>query len=90
MKNIVEKDELHLIKLLLKNVELRVKCGTTTGQPFKTSQGVPQPQGDSISAVLFILYLAKYKKFYPHLTLVSRGGGTKCPPPPVAFLTGVN
>ena len=27
MKNIVEKDELHLIKLLLKNVELRVKCG---------------------------------------------------------------
>ena len=65
MKNIVEKDELHLIKLLLKNVELRVKCGTTTGQPFKTSQGVPQ--GDCISAVLFILYLAKSQKFYPHL-----------------------
>ena len=35
---IVERDELHLLKLLLDEVELSVKCGNTVGETFQTNQ----------------------------------------------------
>ena len=63
LKQIVEKDELHALKLLLDGTELAVRCGSTTGVPFKTNKGVPQ--GDCSSAILFILYLAKTLRFTP-------------------------
>ena len=39
LKQIVDDDELHLLKLLLDDVELTVRCGSTKGIPFKTNRG---------------------------------------------------
>ena len=53
---ILEPDELHLIKILVTEVQLVVKCGKTLGKCFQTNTGVPQT--DCLSPILFILYLA--------------------------------
>ena len=65
IRRIVEPDDLHLIKILVEQVELSVKCGQTTGTPFTTDTGVPQ--GDCLSPLFFILYLAKAMNHEPHL-----------------------
>ena len=64
LQRIVEKYELHLLKLLLDKMELTVKCGNTFVERFETNQGVPQ--GDCLSPILFILYLAKELEHQPH------------------------
>ena len=56
LNEILEQDELHLIRILL-NVELCSKCGIHTSEYFQTDTGVPQ--GDCMSANEFTLYLAK-------------------------------
>ena len=57
LKEVVEIDELHMIKLLLEDVELIVKIGKRNSEPFKTNIGAPQ--GDCLSPILFIWYLAR-------------------------------
>ena len=56
MRPILDNDELYLIYLLLKDVKLCVKLQNKYGNEFTTNIG--SPQGDSASAILFILYLA--------------------------------
>ncbi len=57
LRNVLDKGELHMITMLLKEVRLQVKCRKTMGEQFSTNIGVPQ--GDCLSPVLFTLYLAK-------------------------------
>ena len=57
LENILQKDELHIIKILIEDVNLIVRCGNTYGKAFTTNTGVPQ--GDCLSPIFFILYLAK-------------------------------
>ena len=57
LENILHKDELHIIKLLIEDINLIVRCGNTYGATFNTNTGVPQ--GDCLSPIFFILYLAK-------------------------------
>ena len=54
LKDIVDSDELSLIRFLLANTNLNISCGTETTQ-IKTD--IRTPQGDSLSPLLFIVYL---------------------------------
>ena len=56
LKHIIEEDELHLVSLLLEDVNYSVNLEGTIGNPFNTNIG--SPQGDSASALFFISYLA--------------------------------
>ena len=57
LKTILEEDEIQIIRMLIENVELVVKVGKSTGKTFMTNTGVPQ--GDCLSPLLFITYLAR-------------------------------
>ena len=57
---ILEKDELHIMKLMIEDVKFVVRCGQKKGKPFVTNIGTPQ--GDCLSPILFILYLANALK----------------------------
>ena len=56
LRRILNADELHLIKILVEDVQLAVRIGNTIGKSFVTNVGTPQ--GDCISPILFTLYLA--------------------------------
>ena len=56
LRQVLNNSELFLIALLLKDVEFAVKLNNKKGQKFLTNIG--SPQGDSASAIFFIIYLA--------------------------------
>lgn len=60
LRSILQPDELHIIKVMIEDVELKVRVGTEIGESFKTNIGTPQ--GDCISPILFTLYLANALK----------------------------
>jgi len=60
LKEILQDDELHMVKLLVTQVNLQVRNNNTIGEKFKTSKGIPQ--GDCLSPMLFIFYLEKTLK----------------------------
>ena len=57
LKEILEPDELHIMSILIKDVSLKVKIGTEICESIETDIGIAQ--GDCLSAVLFIFYLAR-------------------------------
>ena len=63
LRTFLEPDELHIIKILLQNMSLAVRCEGRTSDSFNTDTGIPQ--GDSLSPVLFTLYLANSLKGTP-------------------------
>ena len=58
-------DEIHLLHILTNDVKLKVRVGADYGPECTTSVGIMQ--GDCLSAVLFILYLAKALSSRPPL-----------------------
>ena len=56
LENILSEDELHILSILTNEPKITVKVGNTLGDQFITSIGIMQ--GDCLSAVLFIFYLA--------------------------------
>jgi len=60
LKEILQEDELHIVKLLITQVNLQVRNNNTTGEKFQTSKGIPQE--DCLSPILFIYYLAETLK----------------------------
>ena len=57
LEEILEPDELHLMSLLINTPNIQVRVNGKIGEQFTTLLGILQ--GDCLSAVLFILYLAK-------------------------------
>ena len=57
LETILLPEELHLLHLLTNNVKLQVRVGSETSEEFNTILGIMQ--GDCLSAVLFIFYLAQ-------------------------------
>ena len=61
LEEILEEDEIRLVQFLLSNTNISIKVnGATQELPFLSNIGTPQ--GDSLSPVLFILYLEKALK----------------------------
>ena len=65
LRNTLDEDELHLCKLLIEDVKLCITCGKEKGEYFTTKKGICP--GDCLSAIFFIIYLAKALGFRPHL-----------------------
>ena len=65
LEEILLPDEIHLLHILTNDVKLKVRVGADYGPEFTTSVGIMQ--GDCLSAVLFILYLAKALSSRPPL-----------------------
>ena len=58
LQEVLEPDEMHMMAVLISDVVLTVKVGKEfIGEQIKTEVGIAQ--GDCLSAVLFIFYLAK-------------------------------
>ncbi len=57
LKTVLDEDEVHIMKILMKDVKLVVRMGKSVGEEIVTNIGVPQ--GDCCSPILFTLYLAK-------------------------------
>ena len=55
LQAILNPDELHLVKVLIEDVQLTVKLNNTRGNKITTNIGTPQ--GDCLSPTLFTLYL---------------------------------
>ena len=64
LENILTKCELHMMHLLINDVILTVKIGDKTGTNILTQIGICQ--GDCLSALLFIFYLAHALKPLPN------------------------
>ena len=57
LKELLEPDILHLVNLLLTDVQIQMKYKNKIGDPFKPYIG--SPQGDCASPIWFIVYLHK-------------------------------
>ncbi len=57
-----------MMNILLKDIVIQVRCGTTIGEEIQTKIYVPQ--GNCASTVVFILYLAQ--AFKPKTPVITR------------------
>jgi exonuclease III len=57
LEEIMMPEELHILHILTNDVKIKVRVGSEYGEEFKTIIGIMQ--GDCLSAILFIFYLAR-------------------------------
>ena len=57
LQDVLEPDEMHMMSTLVNDVTLNVRVGKKQGDDIKTEVAITQ--GDCLSDVLFILYIAK-------------------------------
>ena len=57
LQEILSEDEVHMLYILINDVNLKVMCGKTTGEKINTNIGAPQC--DCVSPFLFTLYMAE-------------------------------
>ena len=60
LQEVLDLDEMYLISVLTNRPKIKVKIGNSLGEAFDTLVGIMQ--GDVLSAILFIFYLAKCLK----------------------------
>ncbi len=60
LKEVLDDDDLHMMKILVENVKLKVKIGNEIGNDIHTNIRIPQ--GDCLSPIFFIVYLAEALK----------------------------
>ena len=63
LKSVLNCDELFLVNILLKDIQLSIKLKNKVGEFFPSTIG--SPQGDGASAIFFIISLANSKKVEP-------------------------
>ena len=63
LSTFLEESEIYLLHILINDVVLNVKVGDVLGEDIKTNVGTCQ--GDCLSAILFIIYLAKTMESIP-------------------------
>ena len=76
LKTILDKSEMRMMYLLINSVKLKVRVGRSLGEEILTYIGVVQ--GDLLSAVLFIFYLAKFVDVIPGLPTKEDFGNNFC------------
>jgi len=52
LEDVLEKDELHMLKILVEDVSLRVRIGKSIGNEINTN--IVVPQGDCLSSIVSI------------------------------------
>ena len=57
LKKVLGEDELHILSIMINEVQIQIKTKTKLGRKFQTNNGIPQ--GDCLSPILFTLYLSK-------------------------------
>ena len=65
LETILDESEMRMMYLLIDYVKLKVRMGRSLGEEILTNIGVAQ--GDCLSALLFIFYLAKFVDVIPGL-----------------------
>ena len=60
LREILDHDELYMMKILVENVKLKIKIGNELGNCIYTNIGIPQ--GDCPSPIFFIVYLTEAMK----------------------------
>ncbi|XP_029657695.1 uncharacterized protein LOC115231953 [Octopus sinensis] len=55
LRSFLDEDAIRMIQVLLAKTDLTVRLGTTSSRSFPTNVGTPQ--GDSLSPLLFVIYL---------------------------------
>ena len=64
LENLLESHKMRMLDLLINEVKLQIRVGNVTGKSIVTNIGVAQgvAQGDCLSTLHFILYLAHFIK----------------------------
>jgi len=70
IENVIDNDELRIVRYLLSNTTLQIRYGKRLGNKFKTTIGTPQ--GDALSPILFIFYLEIVMKYHRNVQITEQ------------------